>query len=153
LYSDPFGSGSDPIIRIRIRILQKGSDPFGSGSGSTTLAQTKMLWSLIINKGKKELFRDISINFFFNINHFIHFDPDPYSNFWSGSSKSPNTDQDPKPCLIEYLDHTWRRRPGWGFRWWRTSSWGPGPALSRAAQPASLRGIPNIRTSPSLTYV
>jgi len=38
----PFGSGSgsEPIIQIRIRILQKGSDPFGSGSGSTTLVCT-----------------------------------------------------------------------------------------------------------------
>jgi len=40
-YSDPFGSGSgsEPIFRIRLRILQKSSDPFGSssGSGSTTL--------------------------------------------------------------------------------------------------------------------
>ena len=44
MYLDPFGSGSGsgPIIRIRIRILQKGSDPFGSGSGSTILPVTSV---------------------------------------------------------------------------------------------------------------
>ena len=41
MYSDPFGtgSGSEPIIRISIRILQKGSDPFGSGSTTLKLLE------------------------------------------------------------------------------------------------------------------
>jgi len=52
LHSSLFGSGSEPIIRIRI--LQKGSDPFGSVSGSTTLLVDKSLsvYLHVLNKSE-----------------------------------------------------------------------------------------------------